>query len=172
LGLLQSRTWRPALYADELIYLTAMDRVVGDMRGPYRGQSAYREDVFPRYAVMSSILVHDFSRSKAAAYRATAHIAGTRIALALAAYKDRFGAYPRSLAELRVKLGWAIEQDPLSGKDFVYRRENKGFVLYSVGENLKDDGARPWVRNQPSEGYDYTNAKGERVADIVWEIER
>ena len=78
------------------------------------------------------------------------------------AYKDRFGAYPKSLDELRSKLGWKLQTDPFSGKDFVYRRQGKGFLLYSIGENLKDDGGL-----DPRRG----NVKRED-ADIVWRMER
>ena len=38
------------------------------------------------------------------------------------------------LAELRV--------DPFSGQDFVYQRQGESFTLYTVGDNLKDDGGR------------------------------
>ncbi|MBP7933880.1 MAG: hypothetical protein KA354_04445 [Phycisphaerae bacterium] len=32
--------------------------------------------------------------------------------------------------------------DPFSGRDFVYKQRSKGFLLYSVAENLKDDGGK------------------------------
>jgi uncharacterized protein YfaT (DUF1175 family) len=35
-----------------------------------------------------------------------------------------------------------VPVDPFTGKQLVYRREGEGFVVYSLGSNLKDDGGR------------------------------
>jgi len=68
--------------------------------------------------------------------------------LALQAYKARHGAYPASVEELKTKLGWKLPKDPFSEKDFVYRRRDKGFILYSVGPDMKDDGGgRPCAKS-------------------------
>jgi hypothetical protein len=57
-------------------------------------------------------------------------------------YHQQRGAYPPSLEALRPELGEMII-DPFTGKPFVYRTHPKrGFQLYSVGENLTDDGGR------------------------------
>jgi hypothetical protein len=57
-------------------------------------------------------------------------------------YRQQRGAYPPSLEALRPQLGELII-DPFTGKPFVYRTDPKrGFQLYSVGENLTDDGGR------------------------------
>jgi hypothetical protein len=57
-------------------------------------------------------------------------------------YYQQRGAYPLSLEALRPELGEMII-DPFTGKPFVYRADPKrGFQLYSVGENLTDDGGR------------------------------
>jgi hypothetical protein len=57
-------------------------------------------------------------------------------------YRQQRGVYPPSLEALRPELGEMII-DPFTGKPFVYRTHPKrGFQLYSVGENLTDDGGR------------------------------
>jgi hypothetical protein len=57
-------------------------------------------------------------------------------------YRQQRGVYPPSLEALRPELGEMII-DPFTGKPFVYRTDPKrGFQLYSVGENLTDDGGR------------------------------
>ena len=59
---------------------------------------------------------------------------------AIRRYHQQRGAYPPSLEALRPELGEMII-DPFTGKPFVYRTHPKrGFQLYSVGENLTDDG--------------------------------
>lgn len=61
---------------------------------------------------------------------------------AIKRYYQQRGAYPPSLEALRPQLGVLII-DPFTGKPFVYRTDPKrGFQLYSVGENLTDDGGR------------------------------
>ena len=56
-------------------------------------------------------------------------------------YKQEKGGLPASLGEL-VVAGYLRELpfDPFSGDSLVYRREGEGFVLYSFGSDLKDDG--------------------------------
>jgi len=78
----------------------------------------------------------------------------------LIAFKDRHSIYPASLAELRAKLGWKLPEDPFSGKDFIYKRQGKGFILYSIGQNLKDDGGIEPSKNDRDKG------------DIVWRMDR
>jgi hypothetical protein len=57
-------------------------------------------------------------------------------------YYQQRGAYPPSLEALRPELGEMII-DPFTGKPFVYRADpQRGFQLYSLGENRTDDGGR------------------------------
>lgn len=65
-----------------------------------------------------------------------------QVALALKAYHATRGAYPDSLNALRRYPGWTLPTDPFSGKGFVYKRTGAGFVLYSWGPDLDDDGGR------------------------------
>lgn len=59
-----------------------------------------------------------------------------RAALILIELRKRSGAYPADLRGIRSE--WTI--DPFSGQPFVYRKEADGILLYSVGQNLEDDG--------------------------------
>lgn len=62
-----------------------------------------------------------------------------KTAVALVAYRQKTGRYPERLNQLPAP----APPDPFTGKPFVYRRAvGGGFVLYSVGMNLKDDGGR------------------------------
>ena len=139
--------WLPLVYLDESEFLGYIDRRVQLSRLPYRTLKVRYPDVAATpdpasYAVLSDLLLLDFGRLVARRDSAVAQLYGSRILLALIAYKDRFGAYPSDLKTLRVKLGWEIPPDPFSGKDFGYRRQGRGFILYSIGDDLKDDGGR------------------------------
>ncbi len=65
-----------------------------------------------------------------------------RLALALAWYHRNHGRYPKKLDELAPKYLRAIPGDVFSGKALIYRPTEKGYLLYSVGPNGKDDGGR------------------------------
>jgi len=57
---------------------------------------------------------------------------------------------------------WKLPTDPFTGKDMVYKQAGDGFILYSVGYDLKDNGGtalQPRGRAEPS-------------GDIVWRIDR
>ena len=171
--------WRPMLYADEIYYLRGVSADLHRVSLPYREfskhPSPFSNQDPPRYAFLSGVLTPLYTRARSAA--AQAGINGTQIVLALQVYKDRYGGYPASLGEPRAKLGWTIPEDPFSGKDFVYKRRGDGFLLYSIGENLKDDGARKYSsyatrRGEESVTHEYQTADGQFSADIIWEMDR
>jgi hypothetical protein len=66
--------------------------------------------------------------------------------LAVMRYAEEKGVHPPTLDAL-VAEGYANELpiDPYSGRAFGYRRTGDGFLLYSVGQNLKDDGGQQGV---------------------------
>ncbi len=178
MGRLLSVIARPLLYADERYYLHEMDMIADTMSLPLREQKArslddqFEQDV-PKYAILTRIITPVLDRARVAGVRADARIAGVRVLLALQAYRSRFGAYPPSLSIVEKRLGWKLPKDPFSGKALVYKPKARGFLLYSIGENLKDDGAKPLAGGvRYKEGYEYENARGEKVADIVWEMDR
>ena len=61
-------------------------------------------------------------------------------ALALSLYRHEIGSYPVALADLVPRCLPEVPKDPFDGKPVRYRRKGKGFKLWSVGSNLKDDG--------------------------------
>ena len=70
------------------------------------------------------------------------------MAFALAAYRADHGHYPEKLGELAPKYLAAVPDDLFSGKALIYRTEGKGYLLYSVGANGRDDGGR-WIDDDP-----------------------
>jgi len=122
-----------------------------EARGLTRKMPFYARAARMRAGQMTGIFtIHTRSRSR---------LAGSRIFLALLAHHDRCGSYPRTLDELRSKLGWPLEKDPFTGDDFVYRRESKGFILYGLDQDLRDDGDVTHIENSYSRNVVW--AKGE-----------
>ncbi|MBI3875480.1 MAG: hypothetical protein HY300_05885 [Verrucomicrobia bacterium] len=84
----------------------------------------------------------------------------TRIACALERYLLRHHAYPEQLATLVPEFLDRIPHDVFDGQPMHYRREGeRGFVLWSIGFDGKDDDAAPLV------GFD---ANGVEKGDLVW----
>jgi hypothetical protein len=57
------------------------------------------------------------------------------------------GAYPATLCELRPAYLAEMPIDPFNDHEFHYRREDDGYLLYSVGPNGKDDGGRNFMQD-------------------------
>lgn len=98
---------------------------------------------FPFYAVFTRMFCPLTSRLSVRRYQVEADVALAKALLAAMAYRDRYGAYPPSLGELESRLGWRLPKDPFSGGNLLYRPMGKGFIVYSVGPDLRDDGGRP-----------------------------
>ena len=73
-----------------------------------------------------------------------------QVAVALRLYRHEHGRYPETLEELVPKYLPSLPVDPFDGKPLRYKRLAKGFKVWSVGWDMKDDGG-VWRR------------------DIVWE---
>jgi hypothetical protein len=61
------------------------------------------------------------------------------LALDLAEFRLLHGKYPEQLAELATIEGAGSRIDPFTTREFIYRKTEKGYLLYSPGENLRDD---------------------------------
>ena len=68
------------------------------------------------------------------------HFRLTKVAVALAACKAEKGRYPEKLSELVPEYFKKLPEDLFAEGPLTYRRVGKGYLLYSVGKNMKDDG--------------------------------
>lgn len=158
----------PVRRSERLQYLHFTDRFLALSQRPYReghGPVSRLEDemdpppwpylILPLAGVHTGVIV---SRD-----RHQAGINAVRVALALEAYHGKYDAYPETFQALRDYPGWELPEDPFSGKDFAYRRQGEGFVLYTWGQDLDDDGGRQVPRPAPTDPPD---------GDLVWEFAR
>jgi hypothetical protein len=65
-----------------------------------------------------------------------------RLGIAGKIYKNARGNYPEQLSDLVPDILKALPLDPFTGKPFVFRRQDAGFIVYSLGSNLRDDEGR------------------------------
>lgn len=61
-------------------------------------------------------------------------------ALALAAHKTRQGTYPDKLSDLGQPAGRPLPLDTFTDKPFIYKRTADGYLLYSLGPDMTDEG--------------------------------
>lgn len=90
-----------------------------------------------------------------------AQLGAAEIVIANKIYKAKHGEYVDSPSQLSPEILPSIPLDPFTGKDYIYKKKDKGFIIYSVGQNLKDDNGtkRIYRKNSPA----YENY------DIAWE---
>ncbi len=92
--------------------------------------------------------------------RAVAWLEVTATALAVERYRLARGKLPEALGQLVPDYLAAVPEDPFDGTPLRYRRTERGFVVYSVGEDGNDDGGKavaPTVQGKPAaRGYDIT----------------
>jgi hypothetical protein len=88
-------------------------------------------------------------------------------AIALKRYELKYKDYPQNLNALVPEFISAVPNDPVDGQPLRYRRNADGtFLLYSVGENGKDDGGDPSPEtNSAGPNYSWQNF---HALDWVW----
>ncbi len=94
--------------------------------------------------VFLNILAPALQRASEMGHRHKSNVEATVTVLALQRYKADKGSYPDDLQQL-ISTGY-LRQLPLdvySDKPLVYRKTEDSFILYSFGENFKDDGGKP-----------------------------
>jgi len=152
---------RPLADLDEQSYLAAMKRNIDAFGLPWPESreavqsSAEEVDGLPRYrSVLTKMVLPVFGRALESRESKTAQIGAARIALALIIYKLQRGAYPDSLPVLE-KAGLRLPDDPFTHQPYQYRRDGAGFLVYSLGPDMQDDGGRPLdyaaLRGMPQE---------------------
>lgn len=117
-----------------------------------------RYDALPEWAVMARWCAWPLLGQHRAQVHTEAPGAVARTALALRLHKARHGAYPETLDALAPGILTAVPNDPCTGRPLVYRRVGEGFIVYSLGLNLTDDGG--------------TETWDDATGDVVWKAKR
>ncbi|HEY2785407.1 MAG TPA: hypothetical protein VGJ05_10565 [Fimbriiglobus sp.] len=98
--------------------------------------------------VMISLMMPAAGKVSEAADRTEQAQRNRHLAFALQAFKKDTGKFPAKLDELAPKYLPSVPDDLFSGKPLIYKPDEKGYLLYSVGTNGKDDGGR-WYDDDP-----------------------
>ena len=99
-------------------------------------------DKIPKYHILAEIMnIHGGGLIKGDC-RIIAMLENARAALAVERFRLANARFPESLNDLVPKFIESVPIDPFDGKKVRYKKTYIGFVVYSVGDNLKDDGAK------------------------------
>ncbi len=138
--------YRPSLQLDHASFLRTYARFANDASRPFwKIQPSPRmnqEDEFPWYATVSRFVTVNFASGILSTVRIQALLRVSRTGLALLRHKLAHGSYPATLSEIDPAFLPEIPLDPFTGTPLLYRTEGDGFLLYSIGQNLKDDGGK------------------------------
>jgi hypothetical protein len=88
----------------------------------------------------------------------TANLESFKLALALKIYKQKHGYYPDKIVALSPEVIPELSLDPFTGKDYIYRKEGRGFIVYSIGPNEHDDNGI------------YDQKQSQKFDDIAWKV--
>jgi len=151
-------TFRPMLVADHAAYLQTMRKRVQLLQGPYRSREESRE--FLNVSRWNPFTLQLARGSENGIHcRMVADVQITRAGLGLLRYRHAHGGFPQTLDAL--SLEGLI--DPYTEKPLLYRPEGEGFVVYSVDEDLKDNGGTPQPEKQDSDPRRRKPLEGDRL---------
>jgi hypothetical protein len=128
--------------------LDYFNKLAVEVQQPYTGTSKVP---VPDNAIgrMNGNLIATQGRQQHLAKQAVLDI--IRIEVALYRFRAANGRYPASLEEVTPNLLKSVPVDPFGrGKPYIYQNKGNGFLLYSIGVDMKDDAGRPAKSsNQP-----------------------
>jgi hypothetical protein len=113
-----------------------------------------------RGGVLTRILWPALARRLQIDMRWLAHSRATRTALAVERYRLAEGHLPQSLDDLAPAYIETVPGDPFDGRDMKYRALETGFVVYSVGEDLTDEGGAERGKGE----------RGPRGKPVPWDV--
>ncbi len=135
----------PLLKLDYVCYLRMMSEAIEVTKKPYwqiNKADVFSEERIPKTAFFSRHELPSLARCLLQEARLDATFGTAELAIALRMYRKKNGNYPGLLKELVPDIVRELPLDPFTGKDYLYRQEGNGFVVYSLGDNKKDDGGR------------------------------
>ncbi len=140
-------TFRPLFIAAHAAYLRAMQKAVQMFESPYVPRDTgirkeFNDALGKHFLAHWAAQVNDFFKGVHCEMVARLHM--TRAGLGLLEYRREHGAFPPSLDDL--KLERLI--DPYVEQPLHYRLEQDGFLVYSAGEDMHDNGGIPKERKR------------------------
>jgi hypothetical protein len=134
--------------ADAVIYLDLTNDYIETTRlSPHQRQRAAttieaKIEATSKVHVLLHMLMPAFSRVITIDLRSIADLRTARVGLAAQRYRLAVGKLPDTLADLAPTYLEAVPKDPFDGNEMRYKKLEAGFVVYSINEDLSDDGGK------------------------------
>ena len=163
--------YRPLLKREKLYYLSAINKIIEIGNKPYSQINVEMEMLLKSFLKpkihLSAIRTILSSYKHMVCLQAETEI--RRVGLALKVYKSKHQQYPDSLKFLSPEILTKIPKDPFTNQYLIYKKAKDGFILYSLGTNMKDDGGIPRFCGKAKTDAD---RKARKDNDIVWKCEK
>jgi len=150
--------------ADAIIYFDIMDEYIQSIQLPlHKRQDAVRAinaklQSTSKIHILLHSLMPALSRITIMDLRNIAQWRTARTALAIERYRLAAGKLPDTLADIVPAYLDAVPTDPFDGNELRYKKLEPGFVVYSIGEDMSDDGGKekPPRKTKESPNWDVT----------------
>ncbi len=149
--------------ADAIMYLDLMGEYIKSTQLPLHKRQETVKTIDTRFISTSKVhillytMMPPLSRITTIELRTLARLSTTRVALAIERYRLAAGKLPDALAELVPDYLDVVPRDPFDGNVLRYKKLEVGFVVYSIGEDLIDDGGKEMERRtKESPNWDVT----------------
>ncbi len=93
-------------------------------------------------AIMTQLLTSGLFKAYTQEAKINAYLGVAEIGLANRLYKNKYNKFADSLDQVSPEFLATLPKDPFTEKDFIYRKQGNTFAIYSIGEDLKDDGGQ------------------------------
>jgi hypothetical protein len=139
------------------VFLDYVDECLRIVQLPTFERPAAMKAAEARFRTRRGVFLHQFGYLSFLISRETQQVASIEVAitaLALERYRLARASLPEMLSQLVPDYLAAVPEDPFDGAPLRYKRAERGFVVYSVGEDGKDDGGKEEPRKKQGETYD------------------
>lgn len=146
--------FRPVLKNEIIYMIETWDELIEVVKMPYfasrNGQKIEKIiKEIPWYYKLARMRIPNFWSALLKKATLDALVETARIGIACKIFKNLYGDFPEILDELSPGILAEIPLDPFTGKPYIYKKDDTGFIVYSVGSNLKDEGGRgTWAITQ------------------------
>ena len=145
---------------DAIVYLDFIDGYIEITKLPPHQRRKATDALEARLTSLSDIhvllhmLMPSLSRIATIELRSIAGLRAARTGIAVERYRLAAGKLPDSLSELIPAYLESVPKDPFDGNEMRYRKLETGFVVYSICEDLIDDGGKEQTKE--SKNWDMT----------------
>jgi hypothetical protein len=154
---------------DAMIYLDFINEYIEITKLPLHQRQKASDALEARLTSISNIhvllhiLMPSLSRIATIEIREIAGLRAARTGLAVERYRLANGKLPDSLAELVPAYLESVPKDPFDDNELRYKKLENGFVVYSIGDDLSDDGGKERERSSTKEASNW---------DVTFIVER